>query len=282
MIDNKHLEEAEKRVLQKHYALNYPNTYVEYLNITRDENNARGLMACLRSLLRREAKVIVPEERYSQEEYRKELSGICYEVKSINEIYYRLGNGTQERRSLIIEGIKDAIRQRYTESGIPYSEIAHQYTPIEERSSESDVFVDEANDIVWKVKDIFAHDTSKPHNPWDCFYEYIATNLLFPNVPMTFHGYSDRRGEPALLFSQPYIRDMRCATEKEVLSYMTQMGLYKTNKYNYRNDYFIITDILGKNVLSDGKGTLYFIDPNIYFLKPWDEVQAYLLESRNI
>jgi len=208
-----------------------------------------------------------------------ELSIINTYIDKLKVIFTETDYCNSDRRKSIILGIQEAMAKASEDNCITQQFLKKQYIFVEERTSESDVFVDEQNNIVWKIKDIYAHYATKPHNPWDSFYEYIATNILFPNVPISMQGCGIRNGNPAIVFTQNYIRDMRCAKESEVDSYMLKIGLHKVNKYNYSNDVFTITDVMGKNVLADDKGNLFFIDPNIYFLKPWLEIKKYLIQN---
>lgn len=279
MINQNYWNQAIERVKAKRQTENYPNIYVQYLNVTRDRHLSPTITKRLKSLFCKDDNVYLCDQVYSSDDLETELSLINTYIDKLKVIFTETDYCNSDRRKSIIMGIQEAMVKASEDDCITQQYLKKQYVFIEERTSESDVFVDERNNIVWKIKDIYAHDPTKPHNPWDSFYEFIATNILFPNVPISMQGFGIRNGNPAIVFTQKYIRDMRCAKESEVDSYLLKIGLHKVNKYNYSNDIFTITDVMGKNVLADDNGNLFFIDPNIYFLRPWPEIKKYLIQN---
>lgn len=143
-------------------------------------------------------------------------------------------------------------------------------------SGESDVYINEQEGRVVKIKDPFAKMPMKGHATGDVLYEHIVHNILFPDTPYRLLGISEQNGEMRLVLEQEFFgNDYKPATQEQIDKYMTEvLGLEKEGKYWYGNDILSITDVVGgsDNVIVGVDGRLHFIDPIIKFKVPGKDV----------
>lgn len=145
-------------------------------------------------------------------------------------------------------------------------------------SGESKIYYNEAQGLVYKVRNPFAKREIKQIAPHDVIYEHLIHNLLFPEARYSFIGVTEDYGEVRFVLSQAYFETLMPASDKRIEAYFRERGLAKEDAYFYGNAYFSITDVSqnSDNVFVDSDGKLIFIDPIIRLKKPAKEVLLYL------
>ena len=141
------------------------------------------------------------------------------------------------------------------------------------QSGESDVFVDQHNDRVYKVKNPYAKSPMKGNvQPEDAIYEHLVHNKYFPETRYQFEGISDDMGDVRIILSQGYVPSVGQASKEQIESALAEKGLFPDGKYRFGNDEISVTDVTGDNALLGADGKVYFIDPIIDFKKPVREI----------
>lgn len=145
-------------------------------------------------------------------------------------------------------------------------------------SGESKIYYNEAQGLVYKVRNPFAKREIKQIAPHDVIYEHLVHNLLFPEARYSFIGITEDHGEVRFVLSQAYLETLMPASDKRIEAYFRERGLVKEDAYFYGNAYFAITDVSqnSDNVFVDSDGRLLFIDPIIRLKKPAKVVLEYL------
>lgn len=148
------------------------------------------------------------------------------------------------------------------------------------KTGECEIFYNEKESLIYKVKDPFAKWVIKELHAEDAIYEHIIHNLLFPNTRYKFIGIAEDEGNLRIVLTQPYISSTNAhPTDEEIIYHLKTLGLEPNGPYFYGNEYVTVTDIgtASDNVLKGDDGELYFIDPIIKLKKPAKEVIEFLV-----
>lgn len=141
------------------------------------------------------------------------------------------------------------------------------------RTGESEVFIDDDNRRVYKIKDPYAKSPMKGDvQPEDVIYEHLVHNKYFPETRYKFEGISDDTGDVRIVLSQGYVESIGQPTEAQIEAALAEKGLTRNGKYTFSNDEISVTDVTGDNALLGADGKVYFIDPIINFKKPVAEI----------
>ena len=150
------------------------------------------------------------------------------------------------------------------------------------KTGECDIYFNDQENTIYKVKDPFAKWMLKELHAEDAIYEHIVHNLLFPNTRYKFIGIAENQGNLRIVLSQPFISSTnKQPSDEEIVAYLAGLGLEADGRYYYGNDYVSVTDIgtASDNVLKGDNGELFFIDPIIKLKKPAPEVIDFLLSD---
>ena len=140
-------------------------------------------------------------------------------------------------------------------------------------TGESEVYINQAEDKVYKIKDPTAKSPMKGGvQPEDAIYEHLVHNKYFPETRYQFEGISDDMGDLRVVLSQGYIHAVDNATDEQIEAALAERGLKPEGRYRYGNDEISVTDVTGDNALLGADGKVYFIDPIIDFKKPVREI----------
>ncbi len=148
------------------------------------------------------------------------------------------------------------------------------------KTGECEIFYNEKENVIYKVKDPFAKWVIKELHAEDLIYEHIVHNLLFPNTRYKFIGIAEDEGNIRLVLTQPFISSTNAhPTDEEIIYHLKTLGLEPDGPYFFGNEYVSVTDIgtASDNVLKGDNGELYFIDPIIKLKKPAREVIDFLI-----
>ncbi|MBR2260495.1 MAG: hypothetical protein IJ916_02190 [Paludibacteraceae bacterium] len=148
------------------------------------------------------------------------------------------------------------------------------------KTGECEIFYNEKESLIYKVKDPFAKWVIKNLHAEDAIYEHIIHNLLFPNTRYKFIGIAEDDGNLRIVLSQPFISSTNAhPTDEEIICHLKALGLEPDGTYFYGNEYVTVTDTgtASDNVLKGDDGELYFIDPIIKLKKPAKEVIEFLI-----
>lgn len=148
------------------------------------------------------------------------------------------------------------------------------------KTGECEIFYNEKESLIYKVKDPFAKWVIKELHAEDAIYEHIVHNLLFPNTRYKFIGIAEDEGNLRIVLTQPFISSTNAhPTDEEIIYHLKTLGLEPDGPYFYGNEYVTVTDIgtASDNVLKGDDGELYFIDPIIKLKKPAKEVIEFLI-----
>ncbi len=138
-----------------------------------------------------------------------------------------------------------------------------------DRTGESVVYKNDAENRHYKVKDPYAKAPIKGNAPEDAIYEHLVHNRLFPEDPYRFEGIGNNYlGDVRIILSQPSVLSAGQPTKAQIDAALAARGLYPEDKYTYGNEWVSVTDVEGDNVLADKDGLLHFIDPIIKFKRP--------------
>lgn len=147
------------------------------------------------------------------------------------------------------------------------------------KTGECEIFYNEKENVVYKVKDPFAKWVIKELHAEDLIYEHIVHNMLFPNTRYKFIGIAEDEGNLRIVLTQPFISSTNAhPTDDEIIAHLKTLGFEPDGPYFYGNEYVTVTDIgtASDNVLKGDNGELYFIDPIIKFKKPAREIIDFL------
>lgn len=98
----------------------------------------------------------------------------------------------------------------------------------------------------------------------DALIRFILHNLVFPDTAYSFVGFTGFRGRSVYpIVKQCFIEGGRPATQNEIDCYMAALGFAKTGIGRFRNEQFVLFDLLPKNALKDESGDVYVIDAEI-------------------
>ena len=121
-------------------------------------------------------------------------------------------------------------------------------------------------------------NTASYHGTWEDFPDrLVAHRCLFLSTAYELIGFIEKmEGEEnilAAMLRQPFVKATEGASADEVAAYLSHIGFTRPNKKKV-NDYYnaaagiLPEDLHDENVLKAANGTLFFIDPVIYFQKP--------------
>ena len=151
------------------------------------------------------------------------------------------------------------------------------------QSGESEVYIDQGDKKVYKVKDPYAKSPMKGNvQAEDVIYEHLVHNKYFPETAYGFEGISDDNGDLRIVLSQDYVEAVRQATKEEIEAALAQKGLLPEGNYRYGNDEVSVTDVTGDNALMGADGNVYFIDPIIDFKRPVREILGEVGETGSL
>lgn len=135
--------------------------------------------------------------------------------------------------------------------------------------AESNVYFDEESQRWFKRNNVSYHSSYL-----EFFYRLALHNEMFPEKPVALEGFVINDGNLEVVLSQPHARAERGASDEEIEEFMANLGYYKIpydDKVNtQRGDYYNkekgirIEDMHDENVLVDGEGNFFVIDPVIY------------------
>lgn len=98
--------------------------------------------------------------------------------------------------------------------------------------------------------------------------KFIMYNTVFIDSAYTFIGFTGFSGRSVYpIVRQPYIRDAMPATRVEIDYFMAALDFSPIGDGAYEDGFFIVKDILPKNVLKIKEGDLYVIDAEILLKK---------------
>ena len=164
-------------------------------------------------------------------------------------------------------------------------ELASRYKHVPNDGKESLIYLDEKNNQVIKVKDLFATEDMTKNSPFDELYQHIIHNIYFPDTRYTFLGVTTDyiTGDVRLVLAQKLVPSygfIGHVTDDEAEQYMKDQGFKPFDKWMVAKDDVIVTDYYGDNILRDIFGNLHLIDPIIYFNRPAREIiDDYLSED---
>lgn len=140
-------------------------------------------------------------------------------------------------------------------------------------TGESEVYINDNQGVVYKVKDPYAKSPMKGNvQPEDAIYEHLVHNKYFPETGYGFVGISDELGDARIILSQDYVGSVGQPTKEQIEAALAEKGLVPEGNYRYGNDEISVTDVTGDNALLGADGKVYFIDPIIDFKKPVREI----------
>ena len=86
-------------------------------------------------------------------------------------------------------------------------------------------------------------------------------NYLFPHIALQFVGFHVMSEDNAYpIFAQPFVDNVRFATQTEILSYMKSRGFELQEKDGVFSDgKYVLSDIKPKNVLASEDGLAIFV-----------------------
>lgn len=129
-------------------------------------------------------------------------------------------------------------------------------------------YVDKAGSVVYKVNML----THSGENILKVFEKVKIHNLLFPDTRYTFVGFTNMGYARSVfpIFSQPFIVGVANATMEQIAEYMEKLGYEHCEEKRgaWRNDSYLVWDLLPKNVLVDSEGYMYVIDAEFIELQP--------------
>ncbi len=158
----------------------------------------------------------------------------------------------------------------------PHAEVAALGGRHAKLSGESEVYVNEDEKRVYKVKDPYAKAPMKGHvQPEEAIYEHLVHNKYFPETAYRFEGISDDAGDVRIVLSQAFVESADKATDEQIESALAEKGLKREGAYTFGNDEISVTDVTGDNALVGADGKVYFIDPVIDFKKPARKILGY-------
>ena len=93
----------------------------------------------------------------------------------------------------------------------------------------------------------------------------LLHNLIFPNTAYRIHGFTGYDGRTIMpVLEQDRICEAEPATQIMIDTYMSALGFDKDGEIgHYRNNLFIVWDVVPRNVLVDKDGDMYVVDAEI-------------------
>ena len=129
--------------------------------------------------------------------------------------------------------------------------------------SESDTFLTKEG-IIYKMNNLLHCQDSIV----SALLRFALFNILFPDTAYSFVGFAGFDGRSVYpIVKQNFIKDCTPATQNEVDCYMAAIGFEKIEAGKYKNQEFLVSDILPKNVLKDPTGDLFVIDAEIRLME---------------
>jgi hypothetical protein len=191
------------------------------------------------------------------------------------------GDSTRDRRENVSKRLVEIAKK--SNLYISVNEFFRLMERKQKPSGESVVYIDEESSMVYKIKDPYAKSPMKHGvQPEDVIYEHIVHNLLFPESRYTFEGISDVNGEVRIVLSQIFVDSYVKPTKKQIDAEMARRGLKPDGRYSYSNEFVVVTDVSGDNVLLGNNGEFYFIDPIIGFKKSIADILDYLSSMASV
>lgn len=90
-------------------------------------------------------------------------------------------------------------------------------------------------------------------------------NMVFPDSAYTLIGFTGFDGRSIYpVVRQQHILDGKPATQNEIDCYMSAIGFEKTGEGMFKNNMFVLKDVLPKNALKDSTGDVFIIDAEIF------------------
>lgn len=130
------------------------------------------------------------------------------------------------------------------------------------KGMESEVFLSPDGNTVYKANDLEFYDT-----PLDFLNTIDKHNELFPEAPYKVIGFTQREDSKnfAFVVEQPFVQADRGATQEEVDEELEKLGFKKgVSGEVFTKENITILDLHEGNVVTDGKGNIFFIDPVIF------------------
>lgn len=190
-----------------------------------------------------------------------------FEAPQASDLAERLSDNERDRR----EAESERLVALAKENGLYIPETDYGKFGIRntDRTGESVVYKNDAENRHYKVKDPYAKAPIKGNAPEDAIYEHLVHNRLFPEDKYRFEGIGNNYLEDVrIILSQPSLLSAGQPTKAQIDAALAARGLYPEDKYTYGNEWVSVTDIEGDNVLVDKDGLLHFIDPIIKFKRP--------------
>lgn len=133
------------------------------------------------------------------------------------------------------------------------------------QTGESEVHLDQREQIYYKIKNPFAKLHLKCHSAKYTLFEHCIHNIVFPDCRLDFLGVTDDCHEARLVFSQKAVRSDARPDSRQIAKVLRGIGLVPEERYRFGNGWLFVTDVEqdGDNVLLDDDGNLRFIDPII-------------------
>jgi hypothetical protein len=161
--------------------------------------------------------------------------------------------GTTACKGVQIDGLKKWAKENGCWFNSPES-----FGEFSDRGSENEVYMDSANETVYKLNDFRYADDNL-----ESFFQRIKIhNKLFADCAYTLHGFAaNQDGKMCAVISQSFIRADREASIEEIAGALALMGFIPQQDGEYfTNGEVDIFDALPNNVLHGIDGNLYFID----------------------
>lgn len=144
------------------------------------------------------------------------------------------------------------------------------------KGMESQVFLSEDGNKVYKVNDLEFYDT-----PLGYLNTINEHNNLFPEAPYKVIGFTKRKdtGNFSFVLEQPFIEAERGATQEEINSEMDKLGFTKSvSELIFTKDNIEVLDLHEGNVIVDKLGNIFFIDP-VIFVKETSKVEIEITDE---
>ena len=133
--------------------------------------------------------------------------------------------------------------------------------------NESENWIDPTNNLVYKMNTLM-HVGGNLMKLFDRVEHY---NHLFPHIALQFVGFHIMSEDNAYpVFTQPFVDNVRFATQTEILSYMKSRGFEpQENDGVYSDGKYLLSDIKPKNVLASEDGlAIFVIDADVMLIQP--------------
>ena len=123
--------------------------------------------------------------------------------------------------------------------------------------NESENWIDPTSNLVYKMNTLM----HVGGNLIKLFERVEHYNYLFPHIALQFVGFHVMSEDNAYpIFTQPFVDNVRFATQTEILSYMKSRGFELQEKDGVFSDgKYVLSDIKPKNVLASEDGLAIFV-----------------------